>query len=388
MTTLSLFLVGIIIGYLIIAIPKSIYNPKAMWIQSIKFFGKPFTYIENVNAKKFYKGKTETDPKGKTKWDLIDDPDYGENKLNIYFFLWPFFTIHIWEINYTRTIKPGEEKPGDIVLWKKLDKDGNIIEILVSRTRKTDHLIYRESYPMISTTLSTKELGNIFVISEPVLEVTNPSLALYSIANWLKSSLSILNAAQRGFVAIMNLYDLNSFSSEGGSEEFNKEMKKIANVKDDEHPGLCNLGIKLFKHTFEDFDPADDKTERLMESYADVTIASQEGEAKIIRAEKDGEADFKKAEGTRKATVEKATGEMEAFVLNQKAIIEWRKKFLIETGLAKVDADGNITELVPEANVRVSAEALKELAHLTGTLVMDSSGINKFLNINPTNPEK
>jgi len=47
------------------------------------------------------------------------------------------------------------------------------------------------------------------------------------------------------------------------------------------------------------------------------------------------------------------------------------KARLIRTGLAKVDpATGNIIELVPDANTRVNAEAVKELAKLSGTLVL------------------
>jgi len=371
MTTLLVFFaIGIFVGYWIIAIPKSIYSPKAMWIQSIKLIGKPFTYIENVNAKKFYKGASI--PGELTKWDLIDDPHYEKGGLNIYFFLWPFFTVHKWEISYTKMINPGEEKPGDIILKKILDREGGVIKILISRNRKTDHLLFRESYPMLTTSLSTKELANINVITEPILEIMNPAKALYGIADWLKGSISILSAALRGFIATNGLYDLNLMSSEGGSEKFNAEMKKVADISDPIHPGLRNLGIMLFKHTFEDYDPADNEAKKLMDSYTKVTIITQEGEANVITAQKNAEV----------ITVT-ADAKAYAYSVNQKAITEWKKKYLVKTGLAKTDATGNIIELVPDANTRVGAEAIKELSKLTGTLVLDSGSLNKMFNINP-----
>jgi len=75
-----------------------------------------------------------------------------------------------------------------------------------------------------------------------------------------------------------------------------------------------------------------------------------------------------------------------AYSTEQKAIVEWRKKYLVETGLATVDAAGNITGLVPDANVKVGADALKELAKITGTLVLGGEGATPFFNIKNQNP--
>ena len=46
------------------------------------------------------------------------------------------------------------------------------------------------------------------------------------------------------------------------------------------------------------------------------------------------------------------------------------KARLIRTGLAKTNDKGDIIKLLPDANTRVNAEAVKALAGLTGTLVL------------------
>lgn len=86
--------------------------------------------------------------------------------------------------------------------------------------------------------------------------------------------------------------------------------------------------------------------------------------------------EVKEAEQRAKAVVHQADGEAKAVVLKANA----EKERLVKTGLAKVDSNGNITELVPDADTRVKTEALRELAKVQGTLVLgDTStmlGIN------------
>lgn len=72
------------------------------------------------------------------------------------------------------------------------------------------------------------------------------------------------------------------------------------------------------------------------------------------------------AEGEKKKRIEEATGAAEAVRLSAAA----EKARLVSTGLAKTDASGNITELVPDANIRVQTEAIKDLGKVTGTLVL------------------
>lgn len=60
------------------------------------------------------------------------------------------------------------------------------------------------------------------------------------------------------------------------------------------------------------------------------------------------------------------------------------KDRLIKTGLAKTDSNGNITELVPDANTRVSMEAIKKLSKVTGTLVL-GQGITPVIDIQKKN---
>jgi regulator of protease activity HflC (stomatin/prohibitin superfamily) len=75
------------------------------------------------------------------------------------------------------------------------------------------------------------------------------------------------------------------------------------------------------------------------------------------------------AQQNAKAKVHDAEGSAKTVKIAAKA----EKKRLTTTGLAKTDKDGNITELVPDANVRINAEAIKELAKVTGTLVLGSN---------------
>jgi hypothetical protein len=359
MTTVGLILIlilGFMTGYLIVAIPKSIYIPKSMWIQAITLWNKPYAYIENVNGKKFYTGDSFP---GRSKWDLIDDPDNKKSGWNVHFFLWPFCKAHEFEISYTKIIKPGEEKNGDVILRKKQGQNGEILDLLILRTRMTNHLMFRESYPMITTSLSTMELANINTVTLPVLEILNPSKALFGVSNWLQASIGILNAALRGFVATKELYTLNSISSEGGSRNFDEGIKLVADKTDPLHPGLGNLGIKLFKYAFEDYDPADEKAKQLMSSYTDVIIISQAAEANI-----------KKADGEYAVMKKLADGKAYAHTTEQSAIIAMEKKKLIDTGHAKADDKGEINELVPDANVKAGTDALKELSKVKGTLIL------------------
>ncbi|MFA5931777.1 MAG: SPFH domain-containing protein [Candidatus Paceibacterota bacterium] len=74
----------------------------------------------------------------------------------------------------------------------------------------------------------------------------------------------------------------------------------------------------------------------------------------------------KEAEQQAKATVHTAEGAAKVTELAAEA----ERKRLVKTGLAKADEQGNITELVPDANTRVQTEAVKELAKVQGTLVL------------------
>jgi len=68
---------------------------------------------------------------------------------------------------------------------------------------------------------------------------------------------------------------------------------------------------------------------------------------------------------------------------NAKAVeiaAEAEKKRQLTTGLARADAHGNITELLPDANTRVRTEAIKKLAETKGTVVF--GGIDTMLGVN------
>lgn len=378
----TLLIVGMILGYLIIAIPKSIYMPGARKIQAIMFFEKLYTIIENVEGKKFYKNETHIG--GQTKWDLIDLKSGEKKRFNIYFFLWPFFKKYTYSLTTLKYKKLGEQSPEDVIIFS----DEKTKDILVSKKAESDHLKFRQEYPTVSINLDTKDFGKVNVYTNNMIEIINPALAFFAIENWLIASTDTISGAQRGLVAGKMVYELNQFSSEGSSALFNEMMKDSVNGKSDTHPGLGNFGLKLFKSVFKDFEAADAQTELLMNSYSKVTMAEEIGKATVKTAEQEAKAKIITANANAEAITITANANANAFGINQAKIVEWKKKYLVETGLAKTNKKGEIIELIPDANTKISAEAIKELSKLTGTLVMDSSGINKFLNINPDNKKE
>lgn len=372
---------GLIFGLIIVMISKSIYLPDPMWIMAVTFFKKPYAFIENVEYQRF--PLPSEIKKSDEEWDLIDDTlTLKGMRNNIHFFLWPFFQIHKFDISYTRLISPEQKKEGDIVIKEILDKDGRATKMLIERKRLSNHLIFREAYPMYTEMLSTIELANIRLLVSPIYEIRNPSKVLFAgIPNWLQSANKIVESALREYVAKHHLVEFNKIASEGGSEGFNTFIKDAVNIINDMHPGLGNLGLKLFKISFIDYEPADDEAKRLMSAVTNVVIAEEEGKALFQKAKGEADAEAERATGKKKATITIAEGEAEAYKLQQEKIVEWKKKYLVETGLAKVDASGNITELVPDANTKITSEALKELSKVTGTLVISDGALSQFLNI-------
>ncbi|MFZ2072168.1 MAG: hypothetical protein WA101_01625 [Minisyncoccia bacterium] len=343
-------IVGLLIAYLIITLAESIKIPGARKIQVIMYFGKFRTVIANVEGKRILKpGEIKT---GHETWDLVDLEPGEKNGINIHFFLWPLFKTYKYPLTYTKAKKIGEEKKGDVVIWK----DETTKECIIARTGVSNFVEFRVEYPTITPKLDTAELATVHTFTNNILEVVNVVKMLFGINDYMKASTEILNGSLKGLVSNEKLANLNKLSKEDG-KEFDEIMKEV-NRKDDTHPGLLNFGMKLYKSVFKDFDPADDKTIKLMGSYADVVIAEQEG----------------------KAALKKQKGVTAAFILDSNAKIEQEKKRRVQNGLAKVDSNGNIYKLVPEADTEVIAENLGKLSNTKGTVVLDS-GIGKMLNI-------
>lgn len=365
MNTLTMIL-GIVLGLMIIMILKSFYSPKPATAQAIMLFGKLYTIIANIEGKKVCKKATGT----QKKWDLI--PQTGRKRLNIYFFPWPFFQLYYYDLTYLKEKRAGEEKKGDTIIWSNKKTNTNII----SRTGRSDHLRWRVEYPTITTNLETEEILSVHLYTNNFVELTNPADAFFGIQNWYEAINDILHGGLRGLVSAKKIKALNEYSSEDKGK-FNSEMLDHANNEVSsgpyQHMSLPSFGFKLIKSVFKDYEAGNEKTQEVMDSYGNVTLAEQKGEADKIKATKDGQA-----------KVITADQEAIAYGKKQEAIVAWMKKYKVETGLAKTDAAGNITELVPDANVKVTAEALKELSKLTGTLVMDG-GLTKMLSINPNN---
>ncbi|MFA6324931.1 MAG: hypothetical protein WCX46_01765 [Candidatus Paceibacterota bacterium] len=350
MTTLWTIILGSITGLLLGMISKSFYTPKARTIQAVMLFGKLYDIITNIE------GKIVDKEDGPDKWKLID----GENGSNIHFFLWPFCKIHTFPLTYVKEKMIGQINEGEHIVWE----DKKTGRCLVSRTGISDHLEWRVDYPTVTSELETEELASVDIYTNNMLEVINPAKVFFGVKDWMSAASDILHGGHKGLVSSKKLHDLNQFSSKD-KDGFNTEMLNHSNNEANQ-PELPTFGFLLIKSVFKDFRAANEMTTKLMEADIKVSIAEKEGDAEIS----------------------KETRAAKAYGIKQAAIVKWKKKYLVDTGLAKVDAKGNITELVPDANTKLSAEAIKKLSELKGTLVLDSGDLNKMFNINPTKKEE
>ena len=327
MTTIEIIL-GIILGYLIIAIPKSFYVPRPMHIQAILLFNKAYKIISNL---------------------LNDD----EEKTNIRFFLWPFFKVHTYELTYTKAIKKGAERPEDKTIWE------SGTDIVVSRRNTSNHLLEEASYPTISESLETLDFFKVRIYSNIILKVTDPKKVLFSIDDWMVFSNSVINGGLRGLIASLTLKEINQISSGGNSGSFNEKLLKILNGIEFGKKKLNDIGLEATRAVFIDFEPADERAQEMLRALNEKNLQTEKGEGLIAEAK----------------------AKAEAYAVEQGALILWKKNYLVDTGLAKTDSSGNIIELLPDANARISAEAIRELSKLTGTLVLGDETM-KMLNLN------
>lgn len=369
MTNFILLLLGVLAGYFLVASIYSFHSPNLNEVRGIKFFGKIFTFISNIEGKKIC--KEDLPPPGVTKFDLIDGQEKSNIfglSINVFFFLWPFFRDHWYELTYLKTKRKGEEIAGDIIAWNNSDAKN----IIVSRSSKSNHLLYRANYPMVSEEFDTIDGGRVVILTDNLIQLENPNLA-FQIDNWMQFTFSILNGAIRGVISASTLEQVNQLST-AGTLSFNDTIVALVNGKslDPQKPKfkLGNIGFKLVRTVFKDFQPVGERTEKMLDAISKETLAKKEALASIA-----------KAQGEAKVIDINATAEAKAYETKQKAIVLWQKKMLVDTGLAKIDGTGDITELLPDANTKAWSEAMKELSKLTGTLVMDSSAVSKFINL-------
>ena len=66
------------------------------------------------------------------------------------------------------------------------------------------------------------------------------------------------------------------------------------------------------------------------------------------------------------SVVHEADGKAKAVILGADA----EKGRLLKTGLARANATGDITELIPDATTQAQTDALKKLSEIKGTLVL------------------
>lgn len=365
---------SIFLGILLFVIYKSIKMPKERTIQTIVRFKKHHKIIMSVE------GHHLNDPKRKKyfspnmpEWEIIkNNPEYKQSlgeKWNIYFFLWPIYKTYVYEFSYTKS-KKSELKEGDVILWHNEDTS----EYVVARSGTSDYIDFQTEYPTITGDLYSKEMAKVLVFTNNTIRVTNPFKMMFKINNWMNIVMETIGGALKGVIGDLKIQEMNQIKSEGPAEnsstaDFTNSMKWINKGKLEEDDGIEDLwGARLVKSVFKASKPSDAKAKELFDSFLLPQIAQKTGEAAVITAENEG-----------KAAVITAKKKAEAYSKEQKAIVEWKKKFLVDTGLAKTDGKGNITELIPDANTKVSTEALKELSKLTGTLVIGD--LQTMLNI-------
>lgn len=333
---------GLIVGLFIVWLLKAVVIPGPRKIQAIVRLKKLRKIIANVEGKKISKDSITN---GVKKWELIDG--LNKNKFNIYLIAWPFDKLHHYPLNYTKTRKRGEEQPGDVIIAD----DEESTEILVSRSGISDYLEFRGEYPSVTKNLETKGLGSVNLYSTDIIEIKNGALALFGIENWFRATMEILAEARKTIISEKELHEVNELSQE--NDFFNTEMKDLTSDK------LAKIGVVLFQSIYKDYEPANEETQKLMDATLSVAIAEKTGDARIIEAKKNAKAEVATAEGKTKA-----------FEKFENKVIELDKKKRVETGQAKVDAAGKITELIPEANVKIKADAIGKLKDLKGTLIL------------------
>ncbi|HEY4494421.1 MAG TPA: hypothetical protein VJB95_03290 [Candidatus Paceibacterota bacterium] len=337
--------IGVLIGIFVFAATQSFKMPRERTSQVITRLGKFYTCIMAVRGHHF-------DPE----WNIVpDQPGHKKSlseKWNVYFFLWPIYKTHVYPFTYPKLKRVGEEKSGDVVIWKD-DESG---ECIVSRTGVSNYIDFHTEYPVITPDLRTEEMARVKVLTTNTIQAVNPFKMLFGINNWLGVTMETINGALRGIVGGFSMHKLNQVKSEyqagqdGPTSDFTEQMTWINLGREGVQDGIEERwGVRLTRSIFKSFSPEDEAARELLASFAQPEIAAQKAHA---------------------------------YSREQAAIVEWRKKYLVDTGLAKVDEKGNITDLVPDANVRVGAEALKELAKLKGTLVTGEGGVQAMLGLN------
>lgn len=341
-----LFCISAILGsYITLTLIMSIKMPKAGTGQIILRLNKFHKVIANIPDYRVNSKGNKCDIT-KTEDDIIPltktyKRSFSE-KSNIYFFLWPFYKTYTYPFEYTLRRTSDKLQADDAKMWHIESTN----EFIVSRKALSNHFKFRTEYPTITPDLDTKEFGKIVVFTNNVVQATNFRLMAFNITDWFGFGRGAINGALRGLVSGKKIDKLNEFNSKRKTA-FETEMLKI---NDTTKP----YGFQLVTSVFEDFNGADDATKNMMASFGLVTVAKNTGDAALAQQE----------------------GETAAFIKKTDAEIKQEKKRKIDTGIARADSAGNITELVPDADVKAKTDALKELAKVTGTLVFGDGTLN------------
>lgn len=310
----------------------------------------------------------------------VDNRSWLEKK-NIYFFLSPFFHMYEYQFKYTKWIESASmAKENDHIIWE----DDETEKCIVARSAMSNFIYYQTEYPRVSANLFTDELAKVTVVTDNMIRASNPYKMLFLISDYLGSTGSSIDSALKGIVGKTSAKNLNAMQSEQAKpvasvgpvvKTFTEDMLYInLKEKNNASDGIMEMyGAELTQSIFKGIKPADDNAKSLFNAFAKPKIAEEEGLALVIKERNVGDA-----------ALAKQAGVTAAYEKEQEAIVKWKKKYLVDTGLAKVNGAGKITELVPDANTKISMEALKELANLTGTLVMDPAGLQKMINIPTT----
>lgn len=381
-----LLFISFILGWIMVLIVKSFKSPDEGKIQVIMRFNKLYSVIMSVEGMRVNDPHKSSFVNKYSKWEIIPReksyiPSLAE-RLNLYLFLWPIFKTYKYPFSYTKVKKKGTLDSEDTIVWS----DENGTDIVVQRSGTSNFMYYQAEYPTITSGLYTRENAKVTLFTNNTFKIVNPEKALFKINNYLGMCMKTVGGALKGVTGELTLQELNQIRSETEDEpgdknrssaDFTRAMKWInrCNTKIDD--GIVDLwGVELTKSVYNTFSPGDDQAEELLDSFLRPGIEENLGKAAIVKAEKEG------------VVIETlANAKAKAYATEQEPIVKWRKKYLVDTGLAKVDSKGNITDLVPDANVRVGAEAMKEWSKLKGTLVVGGEDIMKMFSI-PTTQNK
>lgn len=355
---------GMLTGLLILLLSKSIYIIPTGRGYGIERLGTFYRGIGN------FPGYRINDPTRKNlrsrtvAWELIKIIGWEKTGWfdNIYFFLYPLYKKKGRYIVYQKEISITEIQPGDSELWRS--DDGK--KVVVLRKSYSDHVRLRNPMPRVNSDVYTgdsedadgKQVGQmarIITKSNNIVRLNNIQKAFYSTDDTILATGSAIDSRHRSFIATLPLQKIKGIEDEKGTEdgyyEYMQEVNTASELNDD---GIAEkFGYTLEQPYFEAMRPGDASAVTLFGLMNKPAEEKLKAEASIIAGDALGKA--YEAEWGPKATAD--------------------HNYLRKTGKIKVDEKGNVTERVPDPDVKAMADAYKELGKTTGTVMIGSNAV-------------